>query len=418
MSDEGWTSRVYALLTDAEGHVLVLGSGESRTLPYLEVEGYADDEIPRVRDAVASVVGSSAVVVRPVARTIHEDDRVLEIAFELELWGPATGLPADAAWLGREELSRFDLPTHDRELVDALFADRPPPERPPWAHRGWFAEAADWIESTLVGLGRRPSGPVEQISHWCISSILRTSTADGDVYFKATARSPLFGDEGAVTDRLAGLFPENVPRPLAIDRERRWMLLDDFGPLVGWKAALETRVEVLSLFGQMQLETAGMEDDLGLEDAEIAQLDALVPMLVESCARLAAGPVPDTLVHGDLHLGNVAGGDGRFVFFDWTDACVTHPFLDMLVILFEEDVAARQALRDAYLSVWAAFAPRDDLLELWRVAEPLASLNQAVSYRSILESVERGTGEELGSMLPYWLRKALAAAPHTSIAGH
>ena len=128
------------------------------------------------------------------------------------------------------------------------------------------------------------------------------------------------------------------------------------------------------------------------------------------CERLAAGAVPDALVHGDLHLSNVAGDENGYVFFDWTDACLTHPFLDMLVVLFTEDAELRRSLGDAYLGVWADVAPADELLELWALAEPLASLNQAISYRSIIANVERGVAPEFDTMVPFFLRKALASS--------
>jgi hypothetical protein len=60
--------------------------------------------------------------------------------------------------------------------------------------------------------------------------------------------------------------------------------------------------------------------------------------------------------------------------------------------------------------VWAEFASAEKLLELWALAAPLASLNQALSYRSIIENVEPGTGGGLESMLPRWIRRALHAA--------
>ncbi len=97
------------------------------------------------------------------------------------------------------------------------------------------------------------------------------------------------------------------------------------------------------------------------------------------------------------------------MFFDWTDACVTHPFLDLIDVFREEDAATRDALRDAYLRAWADFGTHDQLLSVWRVAEPLSSLNQAVSYRYIASGVEPGTNQELEWAIPHWLRLVLAA---------
>jgi aminoglycoside phosphotransferase (APT) family kinase protein len=67
-------------------------------------------------------------------------------------------------------------------------------------------------------------------------------------------------------------------------------------------------------------------------------------------------------VHGDLHLSTVAQGPHGYLFFDWTDACVAHPFLDLLTFFQEDEEevqsALRDRLRDAYLAEWTRFAGR------------------------------------------------------------
>jgi len=434
VTDQSWVARVRGVVADAEGHVLLLAAGDRHRPPFVDVEG-TDDELPAIRAALASLTGVETVVVRAIERSADEERKVLDLGLELEPLGVAATAEG-GIWTSPTELDEVPLSRDDSALVARYAADRPPPERPHWARRGWFSEAALWIEETLAARGRDTTAPIEQISSWCISSILRAVTDAGRVFFKATAPSPLFVDEGTVTRGLAAMFPGRVPTPIAIDPDRRWMLLDDFGPVVGWKADVETRVDVLSTFARMQLETTSRQDellelgafdrrpawlasqilslldapDLGLEDDEREKLSALGPRFAEMCERLAAGAVPDALVHGDLHLSNVAGNGDGYVFFDWTDACLTHPFLDMLVVLFEEDAKLRPSLRDAYLGVWAEVAPEDELLELWALAEPLASLNQAVSYRSIIANVERGAAPEFDAMVPFFLRKALASS--------
>ncbi len=338
-------------------------------------------------------------------------------------------------WLAHDELPALDLPPRDRELLERLFSDDGHPLRPPWARRGWFAEAEEWIERTLAELGRPPVASVEQLSNWCISSVLRVATGQGDIYFKATARSPLFVDEGPVTQGLAELFPGRIPRVIAVDSARSWMLTEDFGPVVGWGAPVETRVAVLEDHARLQVEAVDHVDELlalglfdrrpdwlarqlesllnepgalGLDETELEKLGARIPAVVDACGRLAAGPIPDTLVHGDLHLANVAGASAPYVFFDWTDPSVAHPFFDPLAIHFEKDLATRRTLRDAYLAGWRAYAADDALIELWELCLPLAALNQAISYLSILANVEPGSAAELEPALPDWLRRAIA----------
>ena len=52
--------------------------------------------------------------------------------------------------------------------------------------------------------------------------------------------------------------------------------------------------------------------------------------LPDRVAAVAACGVPDTLVHGDFHPGNVAGRPDDYVILDWGDSFVGHPLLDEL----------------------------------------------------------------------------------------
>ncbi len=125
------------------------------------------------------------------------------------------------------------------------------------------------------------------------------------------------------------------------------------------------------------------------------------------CSRLSDYAVPATLVHGDLHLENVAISDGGLMFFDWTEACVAHPFMDMFLIFNERDDAIRIRLRDAYLAVWTDFEPMKRLLELWAICGVVHAMHHAVSYQSILKHTEERSRDELGGAPPFLLRKAL-----------
>ena len=70
---------------------------------------------------------------------------------------------------------------------------------------------------------------------------------------------------------------------------------------------------------------------------------ATSPALVESCLRLdAIGPGP-SLVHGDFHPWNVVYGPGTTRVFDWSDAAVSHPFVDLATYVFRtEDISMRR----------------------------------------------------------------------------
>jgi hypothetical protein len=433
VTEQGWHSHVHGLLCNPAGRVLLLETERGAALPRVDLDGYPDNDLERARRALAELLGARIAILRYVLRDADRERKLVDVVYELELLEGDRELPAGASWVEADA-----VPEEHREIAERHLDERRdgvPALRPPWARAGWLAQATAWIESSLSHHGRAPTGPVEQLRCWALSAVLRVPTAEGAVFFKATAASPLFVVEGSVMSGLARLYARNVPEPLAVDASRRWMLLDGLGPAVGWSAPVEEREAALRTFGHLQVGSADHVDDLlamgcvdrrpewlaretralladdralaGLEEEEISTLRALEPRLVELIRRLAEGPVPSTVVHGDLHLENVARRDGEFVFFDWTDACVAHPFLDLIDVAFEEDSAVRDRLRDAYLTVWTDHCSQDKLLELWTIAVPLASLNQAVSYRHILANVEPGSAQELEWALPFWLRKVL-----------
>ena len=92
----------------------------------------------------------------------------------------------------------------------------------------------------------------------------------------------------------------------------------------------------------------------------------LVPTIAEFCARLASTGVPQTIQHDDLHDGQVFVRDGRYLFFDWGDSCVSHPFFSMSVTLEGQlawgldDVEGSEDIapyRDAYVEPSSASPP-------------------------------------------------------------
>jgi hypothetical protein len=249
---------------------------------------------------------------------------------------------------------------------------------------------------------------------------------------------------------LAELFPGRVPTPLAADSTRRWLALPEHGRELApdethWTVPTEVREAVAVAAARMQRDAVnhaaqlaaagclnrnlewlageatswlpvvdatgvqpGIDDGTWLTAAEAAELGAAAPRLVALCAELAGFAVPITLVHGDLLLSNVAAGPDGYLFFDWTDACLGHPFVDMLDIHQEEDAAVRNRLRDAYLREWTAFERPERLLRAWTLAEPLAALHHAVSYRSIVAEMRPPIDGHLMESTAYWLRKISA----------
>lgn len=430
-SQPKWISHLHVILPDAEQkHVWLLPGDGGWTLPALDVEGgvWVGDAarlIPLLRERLG--LAGDFTILRHAGLSddgaARRDRAFPVVEFQQPVDEPIPG----GRWVDGDGLAPLSLADENRRaLLSVLLHEvEPPPLRAPWARPGWFAQAAAWMTETLTGLGRTPTGPVEQYKSLGISSLLRQPTAEGMVYLKATARLPLFVNEGRLMESLAAHFPQWIPAPLARHDAESWMLLDDFGPNLWQRDKTEADfAPAAAVYARLQQASAGQVAELlalgcfdrrlpvlveqidGLlahpltarhaKAEELSQLAALAPRLRESCAQLAAVGLPDTLAHGDLHLGNVAANGDGYLFFDWSDACIAHPFLDMITPYYlEKDEAKRVRAKEAYLAAWEGWAGPAALEEAWRLAKPLAALHQAVSYLHILLGTEEVTHPEM-----------------------
>jgi hypothetical protein len=450
MNDADWRSRVcWVVVHPHRPEVLAVEQAGVLALPETEFPAKVwTADAAAILPALRELVGFDVVLLGCVRE--HEDESARVLAATL-MAAPREAAPPGpgARWAGREDLAGAAFRRHDQAMLagvlDELAVGPAGPGRAPWAARGWFQAAEGWLRGSLDTLGDAATGPVQQVQLWELSCILRVPTVQGDVWFKASRDSPLFVNEAVLTRELAGLFPDHVPAPLAVDAERRWMAMADFGPEVGWGAPVAVREDVLATFARLQVRAAPQVDRLlgvgcldrrlpwlaaqaerwlpavdetgrlaGIDAAtwlsadEVAELAAAGPRLAAMCGELAAFAVPATLLHGDLHLSNVAKGPAGYLFFDWTDACIAHPFLDMITVFHEEDGALRDRLRDAYLAEWTGFEPPDRLRRAWELAEPLGALHHAVSYRSIVANLDPPIDLHMMQSTAYWLRKVIA----------
>jgi hypothetical protein len=342
--------------------------------------------------------------------------------------------PLDGSWRDEEAITAL-IDQRDRTAVGQWFKEQTegsPPALQPWEYPGWFATAVDWIEATLPQTER-----VDQYATWSVSSLLRVETAAGRYYFKAAPT--VFRHEAVVTETLARRFPDAIPRPLAIDGERGWMLTADFGDqLVAtmeapyWVGSLDAlaslqrksaaSVEFLLESGcqdrgtrmlQGHVEELATEGSEWLPDELVQRLRAGLSRFHELCEEVASAPVPNTLVHGDLHADNIVVSDGSYLIFDWTDACIAHPFIDAATFLrYAErasiDRATCDRWRDHYLRGWEELASYEVTTRLFELVEPLAAMHQVITYRWLLDSLDPTERWQFGSAMEDWLTRALA----------
>ena len=306
-----------------------------------------------------------------------------------------------------------------------------PAARPAWFRPGWFDRVEAWVDGVLAGSRRHRTSPLVPVKMWSISAVARVVTDAGDLWVKAPSEH--FRAEARVHPTVARLLPALVPTLVAVEEAEGWLLME---PLTG--AEDEDRadgagMEVAVRWSEAQIGAVAHVDELlaggcahrGVEEtlagfrrvlagsSELALLGDDELAAIHGCAddleaivrELWAAGIPETVAHGDLHLGNVAW-DGRSLrIFDWTDGCVSHPFLDAVHLArFSRFRPGEDGLVATYAERWRATYPQADVDRCLALA-PLADLVfQAVTFDAIVASTEPASRWELGGVVADILR--------------
>ncbi len=367
----------------------------------------------------------------------------LEIDVPGEFWFPDVE-PVLQALQEQHGVAAYVLSCQQADVENTTYVVMPldapaAPSAPTWTQAGWYTDALAWIDEHLPS---PRTGPPVQVRVWGLSNVLRIPTADGFVYFKAHAHSStlppatlplLFAHEPLLLSSLEGA----VPRPFAIDEKRVWMLLPDLGPVLGSQSDISLWIESLQSHARLQRSYVGRSDhllEISCVDRRLAVLDAELDQLLgpnpatavlepderaallrrarelrAAIAELAAIGVPETLLHGDLHPRNLAVRDGRVLAFDWTDAAVSHPFLDLVTFVEKRSpLSMDPRVRDAYLAEWTEYAPMADLRRALELAEGLGALHQAMTSLHLLDNLADPDRASMLRGATWWLRQVVS----------
>jgi len=431
------------LVPDASGIRIVVVSGpQGWTLPTVEhADGWFAHEAVSVARQLSERLGIRLVALREIEEA---GVRLCELENLNPEWSPAPGW----RWVDRRATAALHVtPPGLRALVLAWFRQssrrRTPATRPPWEKRGWYDGAVAWIEEHLARLTYTLTGPVEQVkTAWSCSSILRVPTTAGHLYFKGTyARPPA---EVAVIQELARRWPRLVPTVVAADVSRRWMLMEDFGPRELSRMPFARWPRALARFGRLQRECstdlsvwlgigcpdrrmdhlvrrleplfsdpllAQAEPPYRLDEGDLERLRTDRERWAQEFRELGGSPLPASIVQQDFRDGNVAVRGRDYLFYDWSDTVVSHPFFSACRFLEYVDSGSsgssrrgggrrlptavrHERLVDAYLHTWAHYAARDQLRAVFRQAQRLNPLYQAIRWHLELAYCEPGS--------PWW----------------
>lgn len=316
----------------------------------------------------------------------------------------------------------------------------------PWADRVWRRDALAWAEEAIAGRGLRPRAREEWLARlrpWSV--VVRIPTTSGEtVWFKANPPGSAF--EPALTRALHGWVPGRVLAPLAVDTGRAWALLPDGGPLLAgtadrpggspfyWEAPLRAyaalqratahRAEEMAALGVPDLRPARLPellDELVHRTDAPAEVRAVRPRFVDWCEELDGSGIGAALDHADLHEDQVFHRGDAYVFFDWGDAALAHPFTSLLVTARVAhrrygadgpEVVAR--LRDRYLESWGGEG--HDLPAMRRLASlacRVGAVGRAHTWGRVFPAA--GTGTASGTVaverMARWLNELLNEPP-------
>ena len=152
--------------------------------------------------------------------------------------------------------------------------------RLPWHDPDWMKQAHDWIYAETRRQSIRITGDIEQPHLYPWSTVLIVPTADGRLFFKATAPETIY--EAALTKQLGEWIPESMPELVAVDPVKGWMLMRDGGEQLRQSIRptkdLKPWVPVIRRYAEVQIALVEQVPEilaLGIPDYRLAALPSL-----------------------------------------------------------------------------------------------------------------------------------------------
>jgi hypothetical protein len=400
----------------------------------IEIQPFAADAFGFVETLLAA-----PVVPRRLTWLPTEGWRSGVIVAEME---PLEAAPTGFRWVDSTSVLDTLIPEPARSVIRRHTERRDgaiSPQEPSWARPGWVARASAWMEAQLRRAGIAIAEPPRLVYQGPLGSVLRAAS-DGRATFLKCA-PPAFPHEATVTHALWRRTPEAVPAVIAVEPNENWLLMHDYegrlvdaGPERAWPDALVA-------FGALQRSWIPWTRDIAAAGGQIRPLDQLAsaipqmldlagfghrldditreawlaatPGLVEACGELIDIGVPDTLIHGDLHPGNVVVTPTGHITVDWSDAAVGNPFVDLATFVVRtKDRDLRRRLAAAYVQSWDGVT-RDALPDnVADLAMVVGSVYQVATYLALLPAMDPPDRALFEGADLSWAKRALEALEH------
>ncbi len=428
----------------ASEYTVLLQKNEDDTwaLPSFKPQEHHFAVVQHINDAIKSKWGFDTATLRCFAT--HSDAEEGELRFyAMDNFTTEWILPENMQWVDEESLRERTFSTQlERDIALDWFDWRHSVSsaRADWMRSGWYIKISNWMIDLADRMSLTEIQAPTQVRTWARSATMKLKTKEETLFLKAVPE--FFNYEPVITRVLSIRYPERAPDVRAVHVENGWMLIREFDgklltnmdDLAIWKRTVKefSRLQIDLVKNTQSLVALGVPDrnvdylasqidrlmhDLpsNLTEDEQAELKRIAPILRDMCYELAEYKIPLTLTHGDFWSGQVIiKPDGKCLFFDWSDASISHPFFDMTTFLAEVDAElhhvanARSQLVQTYLNNWTRYETMENLKRAYDLAKPLGTLHQALFYYGhILPRVESVARWELSGMLTHLLRHTL-----------
>jgi hypothetical protein len=349
--------RVHLLVPDESGTSLATDS--TGAVPVVELEFDSGPTAPRLDGWLLDHGAEATVVDYLIDQTSIDDDGTAYVVAELQL----DVLPDGWRWTPLDDVRCDVIPALQPYVSSRVLEWRgapTPTKRSQWAQRDWARALHVWVDQQLA-VPAPTSTRLSPFRLWGISAVWRVDGAAATHWCKAVY--PGFAAEPAITRELDRRCPGSVPRVIAIDDDRRVLLMADVAgstvadriertndairTLVSLQRELTPHGDSLLAAGAARRPLSRLADDvaaalvalvapevrdtldIGADVVGGADVDALVRAIGAAVAIIDMLGMSETLVHGDFHPGNVMVDGDQVVIIDWSDAAWTHPLVEV-----------------------------------------------------------------------------------------
>jgi hypothetical protein len=302
------------------------------------------------------------------------------------------------------------------------------PLRHAFAKPGGPAADLAWARTVLARHGLQPAGQPTQVRTWNLSSLWRLPMEGQTAWLKVVPR--FFAHEASLLTLLSGspvptvlghdggrMLLAEIPGKDLHQTESPALLCDMVDLLVNLQCSWIGRSDELLALGLPDWRAPALEAEIGetvdrtlgeVSEEDRATLTAFVRELPRRFDELADCGLPDSLVHGDFHPGNLRSDGQVLTLLDWGDSGVGHPLLDQPAFFnaIADDLVG--TLRAHWLQRWRDAVAGSNPARASILLAPVAAARQAVIYRKFLDNIEPSEHPYHRADPAQWLKRAAA----------